>query len=170
MQKARIENKYLKQLEEMVKHLILISSLLLITSCASRKVAISKEETKISIDSTAIVKTDSISTINKNVYITENTEELEIKPLVDSLPIVINGKSYLNAVLKYKKQNKVLVDTSSEKVYKNVLKKVSKSKKETVVKKEKTIDKKANYFIYLWLLLIPIGIYFWRKFKSRLLL
>ncbi len=154
----------------MVKHLILISSLLLITSCASRKVAISKEETKISIDSTAIVKTDSISTINKNVYITENTEELEIKPLVDSLPIVINGKSYLNAVLKYKKQNKVLVDTSSEKVYKNVLKKVSKSKKETVVKKEKTIDKKANYFIYLWLLLIPIGIYFWRKFKSRLLL
>jgi hypothetical protein len=154
----------------MVKHLILISSLLLITSCASRKVAIAKEETKTSTDSTSVVRIDSTSKINKNVYITENTEELEIKPLVDSLPIVINGKSYLNAVLRYKKQNKVLVDTSSEKVSKNVLKQVSKSKKETVVKKEKTIDKKANYFIYLWLLLIPIGIYFWRKFKSRLLL
>jgi rhamnose utilization protein RhaD (predicted bifunctional aldolase and dehydrogenase) len=154
----------------MVKHLILISSLLLITSCASRKVAIAKEETKTSIDSASVVRIDSTSEIKKNVYITENTEELEIKPLVDSLPIVINGKSYLNAVLRIKKSNKVLVDTSSEKVSKNVLKQVSKSKKETVFKKEKTIDKKANYFIYLWLLLIPIGIYFWRKFKSRLLL
>ena len=155
-----------------MKYLIL---LLLITSCASRKVAIAKEETKTSIDSNSVVRIDSTSQINKNVYITENTEELEIKPLVDSLPIVINGKSYLNAVLKYKKQNKVLVDTSSEKVSKNVLKQVSKSKKETKNIKEKKTDKRS--FSFLWilvllliLLLIPVGIYFWRKFKSRLLL
>jgi ATP-dependent Zn protease len=155
-----------------MKYLIL---LLLITSCASRKVAIAKEETKTSIDSNSVVRIDSTSQINKNVYITENTEELEIKPLVDSLPIVINGKSYLNAVLKYKKQNKVLVDTSSEKVSKKVLKQVSKSKKETKNIKEKKTDKRS--FSFLWilvllliLLLIPVGIYFWRKFKSRLLL
>lgn len=153
----------------MVKHLILIFSILFV-SCASRKVDISKQQIETKTDSTSVVRIDSTSTINKNVYISENTEELEIKPLVDSLPIVINGKSYLNAVLRYKKANKVLVDTSKKIVAKNVLKEVKEKKVINTVKKNKVIDKKANYFIYLWLLLIPIGIFFWRKLKSKLLL
>lgn len=142
----------------------------LLFSCASRKVAIVKEETKTKTDSVAITKTDSTSIINKNVYFTENTTELEIKPLNDSLPIVIDGTSYFNAVLKYKKQNKVLVDTSKIIVSKNVLKQVSKSKAETKSIKNKTIDKKANYWIYLWLLLIPIGMYLYRELKNKILL
>ena len=150
-----------------MRYLILF---LLITSCASRKVAIVKEETKTKTDSVAITKTDSTSIINKNVYFTENTTELEIKPLNDSLPIVIDGTSYFNAVLKYKKQNKVLVDTSKIIVSKNVLKQVSKSKQETKSIKNKTIDKKANYFVYLWLLLIPVGMYIYRQIKIKLFL
>jgi len=150
-----------------MKYLVL---LLLITSCASRKVDVSKTEIKTNTDSTAITKTDSTSIINKNVYFTENSTELEIKPLNDSLPIVIDGTSYFNAVLKYKKQNKVLVDTSKIIVSKNVLKQVSKSKQETKNIKEKHIDKKANYFIYLWLLLIPVGMYIYRQIKNKLLL
>ena len=142
----------------------------LLFSCASRKVAIVKEETKTKTDSVAITKTDSTSIINKNVYFTENTTELEIKPLNDSLPIVIDGTSYFNAVLKYKKQNKVLVDTSTKIVSKNVLKRVSKSKQETKSIKNKTIDKKANYFVYLWLLLIPVGMYIYRQIKIKLFL
>ena len=142
----------------------------LLFSCASRKVAIVKEETKTKTDSVAITKTDSTSIINKNVYFTENTTELEIKPLNDSLPIVIDGTSYFNAVLKYKKQNKVLVDTSKIIVSKNVLKQVSKSKQETKSIKNKTIDKKVNNFVYLWLLLIPIGMYLYRQLKNKLLL
>lgn len=143
---------------------------LLITSCASRKVAIVKEETKTKTDSVAIVKTDSTSIINKNVYFSENISELEIKPLNDSLPIVIDGTSYFNVVLKYKKQNKVLVNTSTKTVSKNSLKKVYKTKQETKSIKNKTIDKKTNYFIYLWLLLIPIGMYIYRQIKIKLLL
>jgi len=150
-----------------MKYLVL---LLLITSCASRKVDVSKTEIKTNTDSTAITKTDSTSIINKNVYFTENTTELEIKPLNDSLPIVIDGTSYFNAVLKYKKQNKVLVDTSKIIVSKKVLKQVSKSKQETKNIKEKHIDKKANYFVYLWLLLIPVGMYIYRQIKNKLLL
>lgn len=142
----------------------------LLFSCASRKVDVSKTEIKTNTDSTAITKTDSTSIINKNVYFTENTTELEIKPLNNSLPIVIDGTSYFNAILKYKKQNKVLVDTSKIIVSKNVLKQVSKSKQETKNIKEKHIDKKANYFVYLWLLLIPIGMYIYRQIKNKLLL
>lgn len=144
--------------------------LLIITSCASRKVDVSIRESKTNTDSTSVVRIDSTSDINKNVYITENTEELEIKPLVDSLPIVINGKSYLNVVLRYKKQNKALVDTTKEKVSKIALKQVSKTKQETKNIKEKHIDKKVNNFVYLWLLLIPIGMYIWRLIKNKLFL
>ena len=144
--------------------------LLLITSCASRKVDISKQQIETKTDSTSVVRIDSTSQINKNVYITENTSEIEIKPLNDSLPIVIDGTSYFNAVLRYKKSNKVLVDTSKIKVSKNVLKQVSKSKEETKNIKEKTVDKKVNNFVYLWLLLIPIGMYLYRQIKNKLLL
>jgi hypothetical protein len=153
----------------MVKHLILIFSLLFI-SCASRKVDVTKQQIETKTDSTSVVRIDSTSQINKNVYITENTSELEIKPLNDSLPIVIDGTSYFNAVLRYKKSNKVLVDTSKIKVSKNVLKQVSKSKEETKNIKEKTVDKKVNNFVYLWLLLIPIGMYLYRELKNKLLL
>jgi hypothetical protein len=153
----------------MVRHLILIFSVLFI-SCASRKVDVTKQQIETKTDSTSVVRIDSTSQINKNVYITENTSELEIKPLNDSLPIVIDGTSYFNAVLRYKKSNKVLVDTSKIKVSKNVLKQVSKSKEETKNIKEKTVDKKANYFVYLWILLIPIAMYLYRELKNKLFL
>ena len=144
--------------------------LLLITSCASRKVDVVKQEIKTKTDSTSVVRIDSTSTINKNVYISENTEELEIKPLDTTKSFVVNGKTYFNAVLRYKKANKVLVDTSKKIVSKNVLKQVSKSKQESKNIKEKTIDKKANYFVYLWLLLIPVGMYIYRQIKNKLFL
>ena len=142
----------------------------LLFSCASRKVDVVKQEIKTKTDSVAIVKTDSVSVTSNNIQTTENYSELEIKPLNDSLPIVIDGTSYFNAVLKYKKHNKVIVDTSTKKVSKNVLKQVSKSKQETKNIKEKTVDKKVNNFVYLWLLLIPIGIYLYRQLKNKLLL
>ena len=142
----------------------------LLFSCASRKVDIHKEKIKTKTDSSSVVRIDSTSVLNNNIKIVENNEELEIKPLVDSLPIVINGKSYFNAILRYKKQNNVLVDTSKKIVSKNVLKQVSKSKQETKNIKEKKVDKKVNNFVYLWLLLIPIGMYIYRQIKNKLLL
>lgn len=148
----------------------LIILLLLITSCASRKVDIVKENIKTTIDSTSFVQIDSTSNVNNNVYISENTEEFEIKPLDTTKAFIYNGKSYFNAILKHKKSNKVLVDTSKKIVSKNVLKQVSKTKQETKSIKNKTIDKKANYCTYLWLLLIPVGMYIYRKIKNKLLL
>ena len=148
----------------------LIILLLLFTSCASRKVSIVKEDTKTKIDSTSVVQIDSTSNVNNNVYISENTEEFEIKPLDTTKAFIYNGKSYFNAILKHKKSNKVLVDTSKKIVSKNVLKQVSKNKQETKSIKNKTIDKKTNYWTYLWLLLIPVGMYIYRKIKNKLLL
>ncbi len=152
----------------MVKQFTLLISLLLITSCASRKVAIVKEDTKITIDSTAIVKTDSISTINKNIKISESSEEIEIRPISDTVPMIVNGVSYKGAILKYKKNNKTSTDTSKKVVAKTVLRQNTKKRITTTIKKNKVIDKKANYFVYLWLLLIPIGMYIYRQIKNKL--
>ena len=153
-----------------MRYLITGILFLLITSCASRKVNITKEETKTKIDSTSVVRIDSTSTLNNNIKIVETSEEFEIKPLDTTKAFIYNGKSYFNAILKHKKSNKVLVDTSTKIVSKNVLKQVSKSKQETKSIKNKTIDKKANYWTYLWLILIPVGMYIYRQIKNKLLL
>jgi len=153
-----------------VKKLILLFLVITLFGCASRKVAIVKEDTKITIDSTAIVKTDSISTINNNIKITENFEEIEIKPEVCGVEMVVGGITYKNAVLRYKKANKVYSDNSNKIVSKKALKQVSKQKKEIKINKAKNIDKKVNYFVYFWLLLIPIGIYIYREIKNKLFL
>jgi len=90
----------------MARLLIVFISVLLLQSCASRKVDISKLEENTKIDSSVVTKTDSIVVTQNNITVTETTEELEVKPIVDSLPIVVNGISYKNAVLRYKKQKR----------------------------------------------------------------
>jgi iron uptake system EfeUOB component EfeO/EfeM len=167
---ANKENKYLKQSKKMVRLLIVFISVLLLQSCASRKVDISKLEENTKIDSSVVTKTDSIVVTQNNITVTETTEELEVKPIVDSLPIVVNGISYKNAVLRYKKQKKISEDISKKTESKNVLKKELKTKTEVKKTKEKVVDKKANYFIYLWLLIIPIGIIVYREIKKKIFL
>lgn len=154
----------------MAKLFTLLTSILIIVSCSSRKATVVKEDTKITTDSVAIVKTDSVSTTTNNIKIIENVSEFEIKPLHDSLPIVIDGTSYYNAVIKYKKQNKVLVDTSKKTESKKALKTIVKKKQESKKTKDKVVDKKANYFVYLWLLIIPIGIIIYRELKKKIFL
>lgn len=153
-----------------MKKFILLFLAINFFGCASRKVATVKEDTKITIDSIAIVKTDSISTINNNIKLTENFEEIEIKPEVCGVEMIVGGITYKNAVLRYKKANKVYSDNSNKIVSKKAFKKVSKQKKEIKINKAKSIDKKANYFVYFWLLLIPIGIYIYREIKKKLFL
>jgi hypothetical protein len=144
--------------------------LLLLSSCASRKVNISKEDVVIKTDSIAITKTDSVSEVKNNIILTENSDELEIKPVVDSLPIVVNGISYKNVTLRYKKQNKVLVDTTTKKESKTAFKKVSKNKKEIKKVKTKESNKEVNKFVYLWILLIPIALYIIERIKNKIFL
>lgn len=153
-----------------MKKFILLFLAITLFGCASRKVAIVKEESKITIDSTAIVKTDSVSTINNNIKIVENFEEIEITPEVCGVEMVINGITYKNAVLRYKKSKKEHTDTSSKIVSKKASKQVSKKKQENKITKNKTTDKKTNNFVYFWLLLIPVGMYVYRQIKNKLFL
>lgn len=153
-----------------MKKLTLLFLGFILFGCASRKVNIAKEDIKIKTDSVSNVRIDSTVQINKNVYIKENFEEVEICPVTDTMPMIVNGITYKNAVLRYKKANKVYLDKSTNKVTKTALKQVSVKKKENKKNFNKVIDKKANYFVYLWLLLIPAGMLIYREIKKKLFL
>jgi hypothetical protein len=141
----------------MAKRLILIISLLLFVSCASRKVAIVKEDIKTIVDSTVVVKVDGTYVKENNVVTEDCEEEIEYKPLDTLKPMVIDGKQYINTIIKLKKKKGIRVDKTK------VTSKVSSVKKLNVKREDskklinKKIDKKANYWMYLWFL-IPIAI------------
>lgn len=145
-------------------------AILLLSSCSARKVDIVKNDTKITIDSTAIVKTDSISTIKNNVIVVNDSSELEISPISDTIPMIVNGITYKNAILKYKKQKNIVVDKTEKITSKNVLKQVFKKKQETKNIKNKSVYKKVSNFVYLWLLLIPVGMCIYRQLKNKIFL
>lgn len=138
-----------------MKKQILILLALLTISCASRKVAIDKTDTEVKTDSLVITKSEGIFTQNNNIISIETTDEITFTAVDTSSPIEIEGKLFKNAIIKVKKNKKTTVD-------KTVVKEDVKAIRTTAVKKAinketfiKKVDKKANYWSYL-LLLIPI--------------
>lgn len=149
---------------------ILVS--LLLFSCASRKVDIKVQEVKkdslveTKIDLTENKVKDSIAETNTRTII--NIDEIIIKPIDSLKEFIVEGKTYKNVVLSYKKTKTNILYNNKIKLSENTLKHVkTNSKIKTSVKeniKEKQIDKKANYFIYLWFILGIIIIYLiWRS-------
>ena len=143
----------------MVKRLTLITSILLLVSCGARKVDISKEVINTKIDSSVVVKVDGTYVKDNNVFTEETVDEIEYKPLDSLKPMVIDGKSYTNTIIKSKKKKSVKLDKTK------AINKVS-SVKKLNVKKEATkkvfikkVDKKTNYWMYLWFLLPVIIIW-----------
>ena len=149
---------------------ILVS--LLLFSCASRKVDIkitdikkdSLVETKIDLKENKVKDSTAETNINKTVYF----DEIIIKPLDNLKEFIVEGKTYKNVVLNYKKTKTNILYNNKVKVSQNTLKhvktdsKIKTSSKENI--KEKQIDKKANYFIYLWFILGIIILYLiWRS-------
>lgn len=137
----------------MVKHLILITSILLLVSCGARKVDISKESLVAKIDSSVVVKVDGTYVKDNNVFINESIEEVEYKPLDSLKPMVINGKQYINTVIKSKRQKNIKLDKTKETTKISSVKKLNVKKEEKKKVFNKKVDKKTNYWMYLWFLL-----------------
>lgn len=154
----------------MVRQFTLIISILLLVSCASRKVDVAKVEVLNKVDSSVVVKVDGTYVKDNNVVIIESADEIEYVAKDTSKPMQIDGKLFKNVIIKSKKSKKTTIDKTKENKQVSSVKKLN-VKKEAAKKifKKKT-DKKANYFVYLWLLLIPVGIYFYRQMKNKIFL
>jgi hypothetical protein len=154
----------------MARLLILFISVLLLHSCASRKVDVSKTTIETKVDSVSEVKVDGTYVKDNNVVVIESTDEVEYTAKDTSKPMEIDGKVFKNVVINSKKSKKETIDKTKE------ISKVSSVKKLNVkregIKKtfEKKVDKKVNNFVYLWLLLIPVGMYVYRQIKNKIFL
>ena len=151
----------------MAKHLILILLSFLLFSCASRKVMVTKTQVETHIDSTAVEKKDSVSVQQNAISIKEDIDEVEIVPIDTAKPLVIDGKQYFNATVRLKKTRRHVVDTSKVTVSKSIENKVSVKKDIKAKGFEKKVDKKANYFVFLWWLLIPLALWLGRKYLLK---
>lgn len=156
----------------MKKFILYITVCVLVSSCAARKVNVDKVDTLVKTDSTSVTKQETVTTQDNNVSVTTNTDELEIIPIDTTKSIEVDGKKYKNVKLRYKKTKNVLVDNTKIKVAEKVLIKAKVKKAAATKTFKKNIDKKANYSIYLWwlliLLLIALGFYTYRRINRTL--
>ena len=139
---------------------ILVS--LILFSCGSRKVAIQeiKKDSLKQIDTKIVTKEETNISIKNDIY----TDEFTITPLDTLKDIVVNGITYKNVVLRYKKVKDNSLHIEKKTMLKNEVKK--EIVKTSVKSFKKDIDRKQNYWNYLWLLLIPVCYYLYRKLKS----
>jgi len=144
----------------------------LLTSCGARKVDVQKTDTVIKIDSTSTIKKEEVVLTQNNVSINTDTDEMEICPVSDTVPMIVNGVTYKNAKIKYKKTKIAVIDTTKKQEVKKESQevKVIKDKKEKVFKKN--IDKKESFTVFWWwlliILLVALFFYTYRKLNKTL--
>jgi hypothetical protein len=140
--------------------LALITAIVL-TSCGSRKV--SKSETKEQEQKTEKItlETETRVTDNTKIVDTSTSDEFEICPVSDSLPMVVNGITYKNAKIKRsKKKNNISVVKDVKVQHKAQKEGVMMVKKNKVIEVKQT-ERKDSYW---WLLLlIPIYILYKKR-------
>lgn len=147
-----------------MKHLYILVSLILI-GCASRKVDvdIKKKDSTIVETKTEVVIKKTDSTSDNFLVDKSESDELIITPIDTTKEIIVNGKKYFNAILRYKKTKNNTYSNNKVKVSK-IEDKHTNSKSNTRIKsKEKTknirVDNTMLYLslIILFIILIIIG-------------
>jgi H+/gluconate symporter-like permease len=137
-----------------------------LTSCGSRKVQ--KSETK-ETEQTEIkteAKTETKLTDNTKIVDTSSSDEIEICPVSDTIPMVVNGITYKNAKIRRKKTKNNISIVKDVKVQHNEEKRGLVTVKANKVVEIKQIEKKQSYWWLLWFLLLIPAYYLWRKYKG----
>ena len=151
---------------------IILLLVLVLASCASRKVNIEKIDIKkdsiVETEIKVITLENQEKTDSTNIVTTTDCNEIIITPIDSSKPIVVDGKSYKNVVLKIKKNKTNILYTNNKKESNNKHKDstaiIKVNKTERTTGKNKTIDRSANYWLWIWLLILILILYLlWRN-------
>lgn len=132
----------------------------MLSSCASRKVAIDKVVIK--SDSVSIIKdTLSIKVVDSS-YIKKEAilEDIIIKPIDSCAEFIVDGKVYKNVTITIKKQTNSNIHSKSKMTNLNTSKTQKTAVKTETIVKKKEIIKKASYIMHLTALLFVILIGF----------
>ncbi len=139
---------------------------IVLTSCGSRKVQKSetKETEKTEIKTEA--KTETTVTNNTKILDSSTSDEIEISPVSDTIPMVVNGVTYINAKIRRKKTKNNISINKDVKVQHKAQKSELKTVKRDLIIERKVIDRKQSYWWLLWFLLLIPAYYLWRKYKG----
>ena len=152
----------------MVRLLTLICLSFLVFSCSTKKVAISKSVVETRTDSVVVEKKDSVAFQQNAISIKEDIDEIEVVPIDNTKPIVIGGKEYFNAAVKIKNTKREVVDSTKIEVAVSDYKQTEVSKEQSIETYDKSVEKKSNYFVYFWLLLLLFLLVVAYKFRRLL--
>lgn len=145
--------------------IVVISVLAFLCSCASRKV--SKSETEIKTETEVKETTETKTDVNTNVVTvdTSTTNEIEFIPVDNTKPIIIEGKSYTNVIIKRVNKKNNVVTIENEKVSQIEQKAVKTKGKQVIEVEQKETQKETNYnWWWLIILLIISGYVIYRKY------
>jgi ABC-type Na+ efflux pump permease subunit len=155
-----------------MRNLILILASTLLIGCGARKVnKVDKVEDKTIVE--VVIQKDSIQTTNKTEikYNVENYE-ISVVPIDSTKEFVVEGKKYFNARILIKKKKDNTLYSNDNKVSKTSLKQSKTVTKETKKETGKTVDKKEAksfmFYLSLWIMLLLLIIWLYKKFKSKL--
>lgn len=141
---------------------------IVLTSCGSRKVQ--KSETKEQEQKTEKITLETETRLTNYIKILDSstTDEIEICPVSDSLPMVVNGITYKNAKIRRKKSKNNISIQKDVKIQHNAQKEGLVMVKRNKIIEVKQTERKESYWWLLWLLLL-IPIYFgYKKYKDNL--
>ena len=136
------------------------------TSCGSRKVQ--KSETK-ETEKTEVKteeKTETKLTDNTKIVDSSTSDEIEISPVSDTIPMVVNGITYKNAKIRRKKTKNNISIAKDVKVQHNEEKRALMTVKRDLIIERKVIDRKQSFWWLLWFLLLIPAYYLWRNYKG----
>lgn len=149
--------------------LALITAIVL-TSCGSRKVQKSEtKESETNLESTTI-KVQNNLTDNTKIIDSSTSDEIEISPVSDTIPMVVNGITYKNVKIRRKKNKNNISVVKDVKVQHKAQKSELKTVKRDLIIERKVIDRKQSYWWLLWFLLLIPAYYLWRKYNMSKLL
>jgi hypothetical protein len=141
---------------------------IVLTSCGSRKVQKSETKEQEQKIEKSTLETETRVTDNTKIVDTSTSDEIEICPVSDTIPMVVNGITYKNAKIRRKKTKNNISVAKDVKVQHKAQKSDLKVEKTNKVVKEKQIERKQSYWWLLWFLLL-IPIYFaYKKYKDKI--
>jgi len=145
--------------------LALITAIVL-TSCGSRKVSKSETKEQEQKSEKITLETETRVTNNTKILDSSTTDEIEICPVSDTIPMVVNGITYINAKIKRSKKKNNISIIKDVKVQHNAQKSDLKVVKSNRIIEVKQTERKESYWWLLWFLLL-IPIYFvYKKYKD----
>ena len=141
-------------------------TLIIMTSCGSRKV--NKSQTKEQEQKTekSTLEIETRVTDNTKIIDTSTSDEIEISPVSDTLPMVVNGITYKNVKIKRSKKKNNISVAKDVIVQQNVQKSDLKAVKTSKVVEIKQIERKQSFWWLLWLLLLIPIYYLYRNWKK----